>query len=83
MPQEQKERDEAVRIARQKALIRVAAESAMVEIIRTDASVKEAKEGTPGLEWLYAVVKDLVSNAAVHCPVDASSQCLRCTTARE
>jgi len=73
LPAEQRERDEQARVNKQKVLFRVSAEAAILEIIgetiKPDKKVavpivekeKEKEEFTPGCEWFYNRLRDLVS----------------------
>lgn len=56
---EQKERDEAARVARQKPLLRVTAELALVEAIGTSNDNK-------GAAWLYTLLKNLLATDKEH-----------------
>lgn len=63
---DQRERDEQIRVPRQKVLMRATAELAFSEITRQDkGKEKAANEGesgrNPGGEWLYAIFRDMVS----------------------
>ncbi|CAO1623073.1 unnamed protein product [Sympodiomycopsis kandeliae] len=73
MPAEQKEREEASRVARQKVLIRVAADMAVAELIRSPSrSVKPGESSTgpasesPGQDWLYGILKELLATDREH-----------------
>ncbi|CBQ73954.1 related to NMD2-Nonsense-mediated mRNA decay protein 2 [Sporisorium reilianum SRZ2] len=59
---EQKERDEAARIARQKPLLRVSAELALVEAIGTS-------HDNAGASWLYALIRNLLATDKEHANV--------------
>lgn len=53
-----REREEAVRIARQKVLLRAAAELALVQVLRSTSASAADDAGTT---WLYGIVRELVS----------------------
>ncbi|EPQ29818.1 uncharacterized protein PFL1_02491 [Pseudozyma flocculosa PF-1] len=59
IPQEQRERDEAARVARQKQLLRVAADLALVEV------VGHSKDQSSAV-WLYQVTKELLATDKDH-----------------
>ncbi|PWY98311.1 ARM repeat-containing protein [Testicularia cyperi] len=59
IPQDQKERDEAARVARQRPLLRVTAELALVEVVGHTRD-------QPGSLWLYQVVKELLATDKEH-----------------
>lgn len=71
LPTEQREREEQSRVTRQKVLFRVSAEAALLEIVgeklKQEKKIeitleKEVQEPfTPGCEWLYNRLRDLVS----------------------
>lgn len=56
---EQREKEEAARVQRQRPVLRVCAELALVGIIR-DAP------GRSGGEWMMKALKDLVSSTPIH-----------------
>lgn len=67
---EQRERDEATRVARQRILLRVSAEIALVEITHLEKGKGKQEEddsaGTPGQQWLYQVLRDLLASDREH-----------------
>lgn len=63
---DQRERDEQVRVPRQKVLMRATAELAFSEITRQEKGKEKAtSEGdlnrNPGGEWLFSIFRDMVS----------------------
>lgn len=72
IPAEQREREEAARIARQKILIRVAADLALAEILRSPIRTKPGESSSsdsPGQEWLYGTLRDLLATDREHANV--------------
>jgi regulator of nonsense transcripts 2 len=74
VPQEQREKDEGVRVQKQKVLLRAAAELALVEVIRTDKGKARASaladtngdHHSLGQEWLYLTLREFLANDREH-----------------
>ncbi|PWN29554.1 ARM repeat-containing protein [Jaminaea rosea] len=64
MQAEQKEREEANRVSRQKVMLRIAAELALVEVIR--ARDGSSTQELPGQDWLFHILRDLLSTDREH-----------------
>ncbi|CAD6985898.1 unnamed protein product [Tilletia controversa] len=60
---EQRERDEASRVQRQKGLLRVVAELALVQLL---GSVDKQRSEHASIDWLFKIIKDLLSNDREH-----------------
>ncbi|UZJ53432.1 hypothetical protein CBS101457_002752 [Exobasidium rhododendri] len=76
LPADQRERDEQARVPRQKIMMRVVAELALVELTRQEkgkakatTEKTEASSPTPASssqEWLYLVLRDMLANDREH-----------------
>ncbi|PWN50734.1 ARM repeat-containing protein [Violaceomyces palustris] len=59
LPQDQRDRDEAARVARQKGFLRISAELALVEVVGRSSCPS-------GPEWLYQILRELVATDKEH-----------------
>ncbi|KAE8260849.1 hypothetical protein A4X13_0g100 [Tilletia indica] len=60
---EQRERDEASRVQRQKGLLRVVAELALVQLV---GGADKQRDQHASIDWLFRIIKDLLSNDREH-----------------
>lgn len=68
LPNEQREKEDSVRVARQRPILRVCSELALVGIISDGP-------GKSGAEWVMKVLKDLVSVAKIETEESAERSC--------
>lgn len=70
MSTEQREKDEQVRIQKQRILLKAAAELSLTELIRNEKGKSKADQQEnyefPGQEWLFTVLKELLVNDREH-----------------